>query len=91
MKIFAIALFEKAFYTLLNTKAGGDAMTGEESGKPPDGQKCRHYWVIQPANGPVSQGLCQICGETREFKNYVGPDGLSWNDQPAERDLALAY
>jgi len=32
---------------------------------------CIHHWVIQPANGPVSNGACQICGENREFENYV--------------------
>ena len=37
---------------------------------------CRHHWVIQPADGPVSNGSCQICGETREFKNYV--ESASW-------------
>ena len=33
--------------------------------------QCRHHWVIQPADGPVSPGVCQLCGEVREFKNYV--------------------
>lgn len=39
---------------------------------------CRHHWVIQPADGPVSNGSCRICGETREFKNYV--ESASWGD-----------
>ncbi|MCH7737825.1 MAG: hypothetical protein IH872_10560 [Chloroflexi bacterium] len=39
---------------------------------------CRHHWVIQPADGPVSKGACQICGETREFKNYV--ESATWGD-----------
>ncbi len=39
---------------------------------------CRHHWVIQPAEGPVSQGVCQACGEIREFKNYV--ESASWGD-----------
>ena len=29
---------------------------------------CAHYWVIEPANGPVSQGGCQVCGEVKGFK-----------------------
>ena len=37
-----------------------------------------HYWVIQPATGPVSPGICQTCGEARDFKNYV--EGASWGD-----------
>ena len=40
--------------------------------------QCRHYWVIQPASGPVSQGVCQNCSEIREFKNYV--EGAAWGD-----------
>ena len=40
--------------------------------------QCKHYWVIQPAMGPVSQGICQNCSEVQEFKNYV--EGASWGD-----------
>ena len=40
--------------------------------------QCRHHWVIQPATGPVSQGVCQTCGEVRDFKNYV--ESASWGD-----------
>jgi len=39
---------------------------------------CRHHWVIQPADGPASNGSCQVCGETREFKNYV--ESATWGD-----------
>lgn len=39
---------------------------------------CRHHWVIQPATGPISPGVCQNCGETREFKNYV--EASTWGD-----------
>jgi len=39
---------------------------------------CRHHWVIQPADGPVSNGACQVCGEIREFKNYV--ESATWGD-----------
>ena len=40
--------------------------------------ECHHHWVIQPADGPVSTGACQICGECREFKNYV--ESATWGD-----------
>ena len=33
--------------------------------------KCAHYWIIEPANGPVSLGVCQVCQEVRAFKNYI--------------------
>jgi hypothetical protein len=42
---------------------------------------CSHYWVIQPATGPVSQGMCQTCGLTREFKNYV--EASTWGEDRA--------
>ena len=39
---------------------------------------CAHHWLIQPADGPTSDGVCRICGETREFKNYV--ETATWGD-----------
>jgi hypothetical protein len=39
---------------------------------------CCHHWVIQPADGPSSNGSCQVCGEIREFKNYV--ESATWGD-----------
>ncbi len=33
--------------------------------------RCCHHWIIETANGPVSQGTCQICWETREFRNSI--------------------
>ena len=41
---------------------------------------CRHYWVIEAADGPVSRGVCRFCGEEKEFQNswigssYMGKD-----------------
>ncbi len=32
---------------------------------------CRHYWVIAPAEGPVSRGVCQYCHEIKEFHNSI--------------------
>ena len=32
---------------------------------------CQHHWVIEPANGPISWGECQICHEGKEFKNSI--------------------
>ena len=50
-------------------------------GSPAQGQvppKCSHHWVIESAVGPVSPGVCQTCGEVREFENYVA--GSTWRD-----------
>ena len=33
--------------------------------------QCRHYWIIEMANGPKSQGVCRYCGETRDFLNSM--------------------
>ena len=30
---------------------------------------CRHYWVIEVANGPVSGGQCKYCGVKKGFYN----------------------
>lgn len=35
--------------------------------------QCRHYWIIEIANGPKSRGVCQYCGEERDFLNSM-PD-----------------
>lgn len=40
----------------------------EEPSKP----ACRHHWVIETANGPVSWGVCQVCHEGKEFQNSIG-------------------
>jgi hypothetical protein len=30
---------------------------------------CRHRWIIEPANGPVSRGRCVKCHSSRDFFN----------------------
>jgi len=30
---------------------------------------CAHHWLIAVPNGPISQGVCQRCGDQREFQN----------------------
>ncbi len=34
-------------------------------------QECCHFWVIDSASGPISQGTCQICGMKKDFDNYL--------------------
>ena len=31
--------------------------------------ECPHHWLIETAAGPVSKGVCRLCGEEREFTN----------------------
>jgi len=30
---------------------------------------CAHHWVIAVPNGPISEGVCQRCGQVRQFNN----------------------
>jgi hypothetical protein len=30
---------------------------------------CTHHWMIDKANGPISTGLCNLCGEKKPFLN----------------------
>lgn len=36
-------------------------------------EQCPHHWIIPEAEGPVSIGICSLCGEEREFTNYILP------------------
>lgn len=46
--------------------------TNSEKGKRSHGNECcDHYWVIGTAEGPVSLGICKLCGQKREFHNYL--------------------
>ena len=36
---------------------------------------CTHVWQIDPPNGPTSEGMCRLCGETRRFNNYLPGTG----------------
>ena len=44
-----------------------------------DGQ-CRHHWLIESPEGPISVGICKLCGAQREFRNSVVD--LLWEDEP---------
>ena len=39
--------------------------------KQSDEAECKHHWIIEAANGPVSWGECQICHENKEFQNSI--------------------
>lgn len=45
-------------------------------------EKCPHHWIIAPASGPTSKGVCRLCGRERDgFKNYT--EGSPWGDMGA--------
>ncbi len=41
--------------------------------------ECLHHWVIEPAEGPTSEGVCQKCAEVKTFANYVEQN--TWSNQ----------
>ena len=43
----------------------------ESSAIEDDVPSCQHHWVIQDSDGPMSQGICRVCGEFKQFKNYL--------------------
>lgn len=43
-----------------------------------------HWWSIEEAHGPVSAGVCRLCGEHRMFKNWLPEADLTTR---AEREL----
>ena len=32
---------------------------------------CHHFWLIDPALGPTSEGVCKYCGQKKTFLNIV--------------------
>ncbi len=38
-------------------------------------EECKHYWVIESADGSTSEGWCKSCGARREFFNSL-PDAI---------------
>jgi hypothetical protein len=40
-----------------------------EEASPVGAEHCRHHWLIAPARGVLSPGVCKFCGAVREFSN----------------------
>ena len=49
-------------------------------------EACRHHWIIEAPMGPVSNGVCQVCKEVREFKNYI--ETAPWAEDSAVIQLS---
>jgi hypothetical protein len=45
---------------------------------------CRHHWLIAPPGGPISVGVCKLCGAHQEFPNSLAAAGWE-KDVPSER------
>jgi hypothetical protein len=37
----------------------------------PEQVACKHRWLIEPVNGPTSDGRCRLCNLTRSFFNHA--------------------
>ena len=49
-----------------------------------DRATCKHNWVIDAPAGPSSRGVCCLCGEERQFQNFI--EGSYWaNDVSLEQ------
>jgi hypothetical protein len=44
---------------------------------------CIHHWLIEPATGPVSRGVCKFCGEQKDFFNIL--DEFQTNEEISVR------
>ncbi len=40
-----------------------------------------HRWRIDEPNGPVSYGVCKVCGTTKEFKNWLSDGDFITNEE----------
>ena len=53
-----------------------------------DVPSCQHHWVIQDSEGPRSVGVCRICGDLKQFRNYL--ETSHWGDDRARGDARAA-
>ena len=50
-----------------------------------DESVCQHHWMLESPAGPVSRGVCRVCGEERDFLNYI--DGYhAWSSSDVSLD-----
>jgi hypothetical protein len=40
-----------------------------------------HHWVIEEAQGPLSQGVCKRCGVVKPFKNWLEETDFITNEE----------
>ena len=40
-----------------------------------------HHWRIDEANGPLSSGVCKICGVAKPFKNWLSDTDFITNTE----------
>lgn len=40
-----------------------------------------HHWRIDEAHGPISEGLCKICGLIKPFRNWLADADFITNEE----------
>lgn len=40
-----------------------------------------HRWRIDEPNGPISQGVCKVCGQKKQFKNWLSEGDFITNEE----------
>ena len=58
-------------------------------GRETETETCRHHWLIEAPTGPVSVGVCQICEDVREFKNYI--EAAPWTEDSTAAQSGARY
>ena len=51
--------------------------------------ECVHYWIIDVPSGPVSKGKCRLCGDSKEFRNYL-ETASAWDDDRTSSQASTA-
>ncbi len=52
--------------------------------------ECEHFWQIDAPNGPISEGTCKKCNQTREFQNSIQTSGWDRGNSAARKKAAEA-
>jgi hypothetical protein len=54
-----------------------------------ESSECVHYWIIDVPSGPVSGGKCRLCGNNKEFRNYLEARSV-WDDDRTSSQASTA-
>jgi hypothetical protein len=65
----------------------GNSEVADFDDKFPD---CAHFWMIDAPNGPISNGTCKHCKQTREFQNSIQTSGWDRGNSAARKKAAAA-
>ena len=71
--------------------AGGMGTTTISSPKKRiNGERCRHYWLIETPNGAICKGICRFCGEEKEFaSSWESLISMNIERKPVGKDISV--